>query len=926
MVSPVTAAVSAVVELTAAMGNFTKGSLQAFSDFEKIKANLEIVTGSVLEASSTFNQLQEMARKSPFDVEGLANAAAQLRQTGTSAQELIPTLTLLGNVAGGSLEKFNRIVANFAQIASMGKAFAIDLRQFAMMGIPIYDMLNKIGVTGTATFEDVLRAFQLMAGEGGKFYNAMSKGAETLTGKITNLTGTWKNFKATLVETTGLDEVAKKILDVLIDTINQEEENRRNEREIAEARIATFRGTATEMQKLIDLEYELQKAQEQSDRNQRYYKPSTISHSMLSRMELNEEGVVEYNRVLSLVEKKQEVRIKQLQEELKIQKEIVNTIKEQERYLQGLANAHENFMASQRTMQEKIDIAYAKVQSNNLIEQIAYWRQKLAEMINILESDTSGLSSSGAGVESWGNVRKIEVIIAAFLEQLKKGRNKVKPELTDWQQLLKSAFSFNDTDVEKFLLVTQGGIDGLDKFIERLGISQEAVKKYGEVLGIDLAGSLEETVQSWQNVVSAIARSDIEWDEKVLLLEQAVQGLKKSKEESDDENFKNYLSNLRNERDLLSEINVERRIREQFNQNLIASGLNPSSDQQDQAWNERQLTMLKQLDEEIRLSRLTIKDEAIERLVVEKQITRELAEQYINFERQKNSLHGIAGIMQDIEEAMENATRTGNSGAYNGLQFAEAGMGVMQQSQVGNIASSAMEGASVGGPWGAAIGAFLSIIEEVMGSMENLNIVLNPIVEVTEELQPLVKSLLLPIAIINRLINKFIKFISPVIEFFFGDMADMYDTIAGTNDERERELEQLRALNDQYTKLRNSIQEMEEYYLKKRRELYADWGIETVGVNDMILTPHGNFSTDPNDYIIATKNPSALGGGTVVNITVHNEAGDVASATATQTTGPNGTEIAIMVRKIVANDIATGKLDGAFNAKQARDSGRRVTG
>jgi tape measure domain-containing protein len=56
---------------------------------------------------------------------------------------------------GGSSEKFNRSVANFAQIQSVGKATAMDLRQFAMTGTPIYDMLNKMGVTGTPTAEDI---------------------------------------------------------------------------------------------------------------------------------------------------------------------------------------------------------------------------------------------------------------------------------------------------------------------------------------------------------------------------------------------------------------------------------------------------------------------------------------------------------------------------------------------------------------------------------------------------------------------------------------------------------------------------------------------------------------------------------------------------------------------------------------------------
>jgi tape measure domain-containing protein len=245
MVSPATAAIGAVIELTEAAVNFAKGSLQAFSDFEMIQANLEIVTGSATEASATFNQLRDMAGQTPFDVEGLANAAVQIRQTGTAASDLIPTLTLLGNVAGGSSEKFNRIVANFAQIQSVGKATAMDIRQFAMMGIPIMDTFKQMGVTGTGTAQEVQEAFQLMAGEGGKFFNAMGKGAETLQGKTANLEGTWKSFKATFAEATGLDKLWKDVLDA-VTTVLTEQTNVMNENmNVKEAQKAIDEGSIT---------------------------------------------------------------------------------------------------------------------------------------------------------------------------------------------------------------------------------------------------------------------------------------------------------------------------------------------------------------------------------------------------------------------------------------------------------------------------------------------------------------------------------------------------------------------------------------------------------------------------------------------------------------------------------------------------------
>jgi hypothetical protein len=266
LVNPTTAAVSAVIEVTEAVINFAKSSVQAFSDFEMIRANLEIVTGSAQEASTTFSQLREMAGRTPFDVEGLANAAIQLRQTGTSAQELIPTLTLLGNVAGGSVDKFNRIVANFAQINSVTTATSMDLRQFAMMGIPIYDTLEKLGVTGTATAQDIQQAFQLMAGEGGTFFNAMTKGAETLQGKVTNLEGTWKSFKATLVDRTGLGDALKYLADVFQTDIAFLDNYINKQSELTEATKAWESGIFTEAQAMTVLDAKIKEIMPEYER------------------------------------------------------------------------------------------------------------------------------------------------------------------------------------------------------------------------------------------------------------------------------------------------------------------------------------------------------------------------------------------------------------------------------------------------------------------------------------------------------------------------------------------------------------------------------------------------------------------------------------------------------------------------------------
>jgi hypothetical protein len=158
-----------------------------------------------------------------------------------------------------------------------------------------------------------------------------------------------------------------------------------------------------------------------------------------------------------------------------------------------------------------------------------------------------------------------------------------------------------------------------------------------------------------------------------------------------------------------------------------------------------------------------------------------------------------------------------------------------------------------------------------------------------------------------------------------GALGSGEDMAQKLQEEREKEIKLIESLNAQYTKLMDSIEEQEEYYLKKRRELNADYAIENV--NDMILTPHGGYSTNPEDFIIATRNPGELmknGAGSVYVNIINNAA---ATVTAQEQTGPDGTrQIMVLVDQVVQNGIASGKYDGAFYAKQARDAGRRVSG
>jgi len=204
----------------------TKNALEASGELEMIKANLTTVMGSAELAQATFEELNTFANRTPFSISGITESAIMLKQSGVAARDLIGTLQALGDAAGGSQEKLNRIAINYAQIMSVGKAATIDIKQFAMAGLPIYDALsNALGVNneelgkmitqGKVTRDVVVKAFQDMTSEGGTFYKGMERGAATLDGKISTLSDTWKNFLASFSETTGLTESAKNAADIV---------------------------------------------------------------------------------------------------------------------------------------------------------------------------------------------------------------------------------------------------------------------------------------------------------------------------------------------------------------------------------------------------------------------------------------------------------------------------------------------------------------------------------------------------------------------------------------------------------------------------------------------------------------------------------------------------------------------------------------
>ena len=136
--------------------------------------------------------------QSGFDLQGVAGGIRQLIAYGTAAEEAIGTVEMLGNVSAGLSVPLNDMIYLYGTLRAQGRAFTVDIRQFAGRGVPIYEELAKVlGVTrqevsaliteGKVGFPEVEQAFRNMTSEGGMFYNLMREQSKTITGQISNL-------------------------------------------------------------------------------------------------------------------------------------------------------------------------------------------------------------------------------------------------------------------------------------------------------------------------------------------------------------------------------------------------------------------------------------------------------------------------------------------------------------------------------------------------------------------------------------------------------------------------------------------------------------------------------------------------------------------------------------------------------------------
>jgi len=195
---------AAMVAAGAAIAGLGVATIKAAGDFEQTQIAFETMLGSAEEAKVFLEDLSNFAKTTPFTLQGVEGAARQLMAVGFEAEEVLPTLKSVGDVASGlglGQEGLQRLILNLGQVRNQGKLTGRELRDFAVAGVPLLDELSKqLGVSttqiqemvsaGEISTEMVMKAFRDMTSEGGRFADLMAKQATTVEGRFSNLQDT----------------------------------------------------------------------------------------------------------------------------------------------------------------------------------------------------------------------------------------------------------------------------------------------------------------------------------------------------------------------------------------------------------------------------------------------------------------------------------------------------------------------------------------------------------------------------------------------------------------------------------------------------------------------------------------------------------------------------------------------------------------
>ena len=869
------AAVAGITALIGAVkGLIDVGSniINVTSQFEQTQKSLETVLQSAEKGQALFEDLRKFSFETTFGVDELASASSQLLNVGVSANVLQKDLKMLGDLAQGDKQKFQELTSIFAKVQSTGKASSMQLQQLSLRGVPILQALKDMGVEGTASAEDITKAFQKLTAEGGQFHDAMNNIIDTIEGKKGFITDTWKEILVNFGKLSGLTDAFKSALDKLYNILNnvnnkliewnQNPTIKALIQGTLKASLITLVGVLVgslipALHTMVGLIGAINPAVLIGAGIGLVTGVVTSIISENKKMEESLNGVKDtYDEVKNWIDeldlggvngKKASKNVKKgtaTQEESTLN--AINMYKEAEVRLKNMKAEFESMGEAQRNLwnsknfedyqkdieaqEKKVKIFKALAKQEEVALKVERGREEALK--NVTNYYAEQEESFKKFASSLGEVEERNDKVTKLIQEQTEYETKLNTLLANAN---KDWYALNEKGQKVKLTLDEGQKAKFEEDVKKL-------KKNIQTLAVEIKIA---NMTEWQNVLAkAMGFTNEELGKGFVDTgKQAVENFKKNleKETSNMKSFKDAglinVDNLTMAEDKLKKI-----------QSVIsaveASGLWKSDEGtvddlkqlQADALNDVYTAQVENLEKQLELQKLTTREIEIQKLTSQG-YERDQAENLVRLREQLNAQSDSWGIIQskaeqffvDLGFSFENAKRLGKAVTEIGQLSLDSLVSSCEA-----IGDALAKGASVGEAMKKQFASFLS---QVMKSISTTCIQAG-LSLIAQSGWAGVPAALALFALGGA---------SSLASGFVGSISEG----ASESAEQQKQLGLLKSLNEQYKDLIDAIHEQEEYYIKKKHELnmYA-LDDRTTKVNDMILTPNGRFSTNPNDTII----------------------------------------------------------------------------
>jgi tape measure domain-containing protein len=192
-------AASAIQATASAALSGASALLDYSARLEQVKISFTTLLGSGDKAAKLLKEIQEFAKTTPFEFEGLAKLSQRFVSAGVESRKVIPLIRDVGNAVsavGGSQEDLTGVVRAMTQIISKGKVSAEEINQLAERNINGFKILadqlgktegevRKLAEAGAISSDVFIAAFQKFSQI--NFGDAMQKQSETFLGALSNI-------------------------------------------------------------------------------------------------------------------------------------------------------------------------------------------------------------------------------------------------------------------------------------------------------------------------------------------------------------------------------------------------------------------------------------------------------------------------------------------------------------------------------------------------------------------------------------------------------------------------------------------------------------------------------------------------------------------------------------------------------------------